>query len=29
MAAADLVTEMKNIKHYFAAGVPARQGIES
>jgi cob(I)alamin adenosyltransferase len=29
MAAADLVTEMKNIKHYFAAGVPARPGIES
>ena len=26
---ADLVTEMKNIKHYYAAGVPARQGIES
>jgi cob(I)alamin adenosyltransferase len=26
---ADLVTEMKNIKHYYHAGVPARQGIES
>jgi cob(I)alamin adenosyltransferase len=26
---ADLVTEMKNIKHYFHAGVPAREGIES
>ena len=25
---ADLVTEMKNIKHYFAQGVPAREGIE-
>jgi len=25
---ADLVTEMKEIKHYFAAGVTARQGIE-
>ncbi len=27
--AADLVTEMKNIKHYYQAGVPARRGIES
>ncbi len=27
--AADLVTEMRNIKHYFHAGVPARRGIES
>ncbi len=27
--AADLVTEMKNIKHYYHAGVPARVGIES
>lgn len=27
--AADLVTEMKNIKHYYEAGVPARKGIES
>ncbi|MBI9108024.1 MAG: cob(I)yrinic acid a,c-diamide adenosyltransferase [Spirochaetales bacterium] len=26
---ADLVTEMKLIKHYFDAGVPARKGIES
>lgn len=27
--AADLVTEMKNIKHYYHAGVQARLGIES
>jgi cob(I)alamin adenosyltransferase len=27
--AADLVTEMKEIKHYFNSGVPAREGIES
>jgi cob(I)alamin adenosyltransferase len=26
---ADLVTEMKNIKHYYQAGVSAREGIES
>jgi cob(I)alamin adenosyltransferase len=26
--AADLVTEMREIKHYYAAGVPARTGIE-
>ncbi len=26
--AADLVTEMKEIKHYYRAGVPARVGIE-
>jgi cob(I)alamin adenosyltransferase len=26
--AADLVTEMCEIKHYYAAGVPARTGIE-
>ena len=26
---ADLVTEMKNIKHYCHSGVPAREGIES
>ena len=26
--AADLVTEMREIKHYYAAGVPAREGIE-
>lgn len=25
---ADLVTEMKDIKHYFDKGVPAREGIE-
>jgi len=25
---ADLVTEMRPIKHYYAAGVPARRGIE-
>ena len=27
-AAADLVTEMKEIKHYYQAGVKARVGIE-
>ncbi len=26
---ADLVTEMKEIKHYFNEGIPAREGIES
>lgn len=26
---ADLVTEMKEIKHYFRSGIPAREGIES
>jgi cob(I)alamin adenosyltransferase len=26
---ADLVTEMQNIKHYYQAGVSAREGIES
>lgn len=26
---ADLVTEMKAVKHYFDRGVPAREGIES
>ena len=26
--AADLVTEMVEIKHYYKAGVPARRGIE-
>jgi len=26
--AADLVTEMREIKHYYSAGVPARKGIE-
>jgi len=25
---ADLVTEMKDVKHYFDQGVPAREGIE-
>lgn len=28
IAAADLVTEMVNIKHYYQAGVKAREGIE-
>lgn len=28
LAAADLVTEMLEVKHYFQQGVPARQGIE-
>ncbi|MDA8428053.1 MAG: cob(I)yrinic acid a,c-diamide adenosyltransferase [Geobacteraceae bacterium] len=28
IAAADLVTEMREVKHYYAAGVPARSGIE-
>jgi len=28
MAAADLVTEMKKVKHYFDRGVYARKGIE-
>lgn len=28
IAAADLVTEMRPVKHYFDAGVPAREGIE-
>lgn len=28
MEKADLVTEMKDIKHYFEKGVPAREGIE-
>jgi cob(I)alamin adenosyltransferase len=26
--AADLVTEMKEVKHYFQQGIPARTGIE-
>jgi cob(I)alamin adenosyltransferase len=26
--AADLVTEMREIKHYYRKGVPAREGIE-
>ncbi len=29
IGAADLVTEMREIKHYYKAGVPARTGIES
>jgi cob(I)alamin adenosyltransferase len=29
VAAADLVTEMREIKHYYQAGVSARIGIES
>lgn len=28
IAVADLVTEMREIKHYYQAGVPARTGIE-
>lgn len=28
LEAADLVTEMKEVKHYFSRGVPARRGIE-
>lgn len=27
--AADLCTEMRKIKHYYDAGIPAREGIES
>jgi cob(I)alamin adenosyltransferase len=29
VAKADLVTEMKEVKHYFRKGIKARQGIES
>ena len=29
MAAADLVTEMREIRHYYNNGVMARKGIES
>jgi cob(I)alamin adenosyltransferase len=29
MEAADLVTEMREVKHYYNAGVPGRKGIES
>lgn len=29
IAAADLVTEMKEIKHYYQSGILARKGIES
>ncbi|MCI0474361.1 MAG: cob(I)yrinic acid a,c-diamide adenosyltransferase, partial [Ignavibacteria bacterium] len=25
---ADLITEMKKVKHYFDKGIPAREGIE-
>ncbi|MDD5287429.1 MAG: cob(I)yrinic acid a,c-diamide adenosyltransferase, partial [Desulfuromonadaceae bacterium] len=28
MEAADLVTEMREIKHYYKAGISARNGIE-
>jgi cob(I)alamin adenosyltransferase len=28
IAAADLVTEMRPLKHYYDAGVQARRGIE-
>ena len=28
LAAADLVTEMRAVKHYFTEGAPAREGIE-
>jgi cob(I)alamin adenosyltransferase len=28
IARADLVTEMRNVKHYFDQGVPARKGFE-
>jgi len=28
MERADLVTEMKEIKHYYEKGIPARKGIE-
>jgi cob(I)alamin adenosyltransferase len=28
MARADLVTEMRCVRHYYEAGVPARDGIE-
>ncbi len=28
LEAADLVTEMREVKHYYAAGVPCRRGIE-
>ncbi len=28
LAVADLVTEMRDVKHYYGAGVPARTGIE-
>lgn len=29
MEKADLVTEMREVKHYYTQGVPAREGIES
>ena len=28
IALADLVTEMRPVKHYFEAGIPGRRGIE-
>jgi cob(I)alamin adenosyltransferase len=28
IASADLVTEMREVKHYYEMGVPARTGIE-
>ena len=28
MEKADLITEMREIKHYYKKGVPAREGIE-
>ncbi len=28
LARADLVTDMREVKHYYAAGVQARDGIE-
>jgi cob(I)alamin adenosyltransferase len=28
IASSDLVTEMKEIKHYYKKGIPARMGIE-
>lgn len=28
LEAADLVTEIKEVKHYFSGGVPGRKGIE-
>jgi len=27
--AADLVTEMREVKHYYTRGIDAREGIES
>lgn len=28
MAVADLITEMREVRHYFTSGVPARDGVE-